>query len=175
MRPGLVAAVIVLAACGGSDGTPGNGASICTTIACVDQLVATLHDASGGLPAGKQVLTVTANGATLTCSFTLPRPTQTTAITCPKGLQVLVQQSQSCVTSGTGQYQTQTCTPIAGKNDELVTVVGSPTTLQVVQTANGVTYLDETTTPTYTTSRPNGPSCEPVCSQAAMDWVLAAQ
>jgi hypothetical protein len=85
-----------------------------------------------------------------------------------------VQQASSCVTSGSGQYQTQTCTPIAGKNDELVTVVGSPTTLHVVQTANGVTTLDETTTPTYTTSRPNGPSCEPVCSQGAMEWVLAA-
>lgn len=76
---------------------------------------------------------------------------------------------------GTGQVQTQLCTPVAGKFDELVTLVGSPTTVHVTQTVGGATYLDETATPTYATTRPNGPSCEPVCSQATLTWVLAPQ
>src|SRR5260221_2198681 len=144
MRLAVLTAALAAGACG-SGTAPGNGASICTLIGCTDEFTATLHDTTGGLPSGKQVLTVTANGTTLTCSFTLPRPA-TGGITCPKGLTVSVVQAQTCVTSGTGQYQTLTCTPVAGKFNEVVAIVGSPTTLHVNQTVDGATYLDQTTT-----------------------------
>jgi hypothetical protein len=173
MRRALLTALLAAGACSGT--TPGNGGSICTLIGCTDELTATLHDATGGLPSGKQVLTVMENGMTLTCSFTLPRPAQGGGITCPQGLTVTVVQAQTCVTSGDGTYQTQVCTPVAGKFNEVVAIVGSPTTLHVTQTVDGASYLDQTTTPTYTTTRPNGPNCEPVCSQASMEWVLAPQ
>jgi len=168
MVPGLLA--IALLGCG-SNGAPGGGGSICTTIGCTDELTATLHDATGGLPAGKQVLTVTANGTTLTCSFTLPRAGGAGAETCPKGLTVTIVQAQSCETTGAGA----TCTPIADQFQEKVTLVGSPTTVMVSQTVDGKSYLAETATPTYTTTRPNGPNCAPVCSQAMVEWVLAPQ
>jgi hypothetical protein len=169
------ALVTLLGGCGGG-GAPGTGGSICTLIACVDQFAATLHDASGGLPNGKQVLTVVENGMTTTCSFTLPRTVgagQISTVTCPKGLQLQIMQAQMCQTSGTGQYQTTSCKPIAGKYTELLTITGSPTTIQVTQTVDGATWLDQTVSPTYMETRPNGPNCEPVCSQASADWTLA--
>ena len=98
----------------------------------------------------------------------------TTGINCPAGLRVQVTQKQSCVTSGSGQYQTVTCTPIPGKLDEVVVVPGKPVMVHAKQAVDGATFLDETVTPAYQTVRPNGPTCEPVCSQAKVDWVLAA-
>src|SRR5450432_902102 len=109
MRWAFATVVIALGGCG-SSGPSGGGGSICTELGCTDQLMATLHDGSGGLPSGKQVLTVVANGTTLTCSFTLPRPANGAAVTCPKGLEVSIMQAQTCVTSGTGPYQTRLCT-----------------------------------------------------------------
>jgi hypothetical protein len=177
MRGAMVAAVALLGACG--SGTPGGGSHACTLIGCEDQFTATVHDSNGGLPSGMHAITVTADGAILRCVFTVPLATLpgggTAGLNCPAGLQVQVIQRTTCVTSGTPNYQTQTCTPVAGKFNELIVVVGKPTSLHVTQTVDGATFLDQTVTPAYTTSQPNGPDCDPICSQGSAEWVLAAQ
>jgi hypothetical protein len=175
MRWTLLLAAVWLGSCG-SDTTPGGHA--CTLIGCVDQYTAQVSDASGGLPAGAYTLAVTADGAMTTCSFTLPLAKLpsggTMGIDCPSGLTVIITQGQTCTTMGTAQYQTQTCTPVAGELTETISIAGKPTTLHVTQTVNGATVLDQMVTPAYTTTRPNGPDCDPVCSQASARWTLTA-
>jgi len=176
MRGMLVAGVVWLGACSG--GLPGSGAHVCTDIGCLDQFTATVHDANGALPPGMHALTVTAGTAILRCVFTLPLGTLpgggTLGLICPAGLQVQIVPKITCVTSNTPSAKTQTCSPVPGALDELIIVEGKPASLHVTQTVGDATYLDETVTPTYTTSRPNGPGCEPLCSQASAEWVLAA-
>jgi hypothetical protein len=176
MRGVLMAGVVWLGACGA--GLPGGGVHTCPEIGCQDQFTATVHDANGALPTGMHALTVTAGGAVLRCVFTVPLPTRpgggTAGLDCPAGLQVQVIPKITCVTTSTPSAKTQSCMPVAGELDELITVMGNPASLHVTQTVDGATYLDQTVTPTYTTSRPNGPGCEPLCSQASAEWVLAA-
>jgi hypothetical protein len=173
MRFAFVCVGLVLTASCGS-GTPGGGAHACGLVGCVDQFTATVQDANGSLPSGMQTLTVTADGATTTCSFTLPLATGGGAVTCPGGLQVLVRQGQTCVASGSGAYKTQSCTPDAGKLSEVVTLTGKPATLHFTQTVDGATALDQTLTPAYTSAQPNGPGCDPVCAQASAMLTLAS-
>jgi hypothetical protein len=137
--------------------------------------VVTLHDANGGLPAGMQTLTVTADGATTTCSFTLPLASGSGSPSCPTGPAVQITQAMSCVSTGTPGYMSQTCTPIAGKFSEVVTLSGMPAAVHVTVAVGGTTYLDDALTPAYKTSRPNGPNCDPICSQGSDERVLAAQ
>jgi len=119
-----------------------------------------------------QTLTVTADGATTTCSFTLPLAANQNP-QCPSPLMVLVIQDRTCTTTGDGQYMTQTCTPVAGKFSEQVTLMGKPMTAHFTATVDGATYLDQMVTPTYVTSQPNGPGCDPICSQAGVNLLLA--
>jgi hypothetical protein len=167
MRFAWLAALLELGACG--SGTPGGGAHACTLIGCFDQFTATLHDANGGLPSGMQTLTVMADGATTTCSFTLPLASGMLPA-CP-GLQVQVIQQMSCVTSGSGQYKMQSCTLVAGKFSEVVTLMGRPATVNLTQTSDGAKILDQMLTPTYATTQPG---CDPVCAQAGAELVLTA-
>jgi hypothetical protein len=167
----LCASAAFLVSCGAGSG-PGGGGPACTLVGCSDQLTATLRDANGGLPSGMQTLSVTADGATTTCSFTLPLAANQSP-QCPSPLMVVVIQDQTCKTSGTPQYMTQTCTPVAGKFSEQVSIMGKPTMARFTATVDGAPYLDETVTPTYTTTQPNGPGCDPICSQAGVTLVLA--
>jgi hypothetical protein len=162
------ASVSLLTACG--SGSPGGHA--CTEIGCVDQLMATLQDASGGLPSGMQAVTVTADGVTTSCSFTLPLAANS-APSCPSPLQIAVQPMMKCTNTGTAQYPVQTCTPVPGTGTEQITLMGKPATVRLTQTSDGTTWLDQTVTPAYTTTQPNGPDCPPTCSQATVMLTLA--
>jgi hypothetical protein len=177
MRMVLATGVVLLAAC--SSGVPGSGTHACTLIGCQDQFTATAQDANGSLPSGMHTIQVTADGATLSCSFTLPLANLpgggTAGIDCPIGLHVQVLQPSTCIATGTPNYKTQTCTPVAGKLNEIIVITGKPTTVHVTETVDGATFLDETATPAYKTSQPNGPDCDPICSQASAEWVLAAR
>jgi hypothetical protein len=171
MRLALWVGLVLTTSCG--SGTPFGGAHACGLVGCGDQFTATVQDANGSLPSGAQALTVMADGVTTTCSFTLPLATDGAA-DCPSGLQVLVLQAQTCVTSSNSQTKTQSCTPVAGKFAEIVTIAGKPATIHFTQTVNGATALDQTLTPAYTTSQPNGPGCDPVCTQASAMLALAS-
>lgn len=171
MRIAGLVALLWVGACG--LGPVGSGARACGLVGCLDQFTATMQDANGALPAGAQTLTVTADGMTASCSFTLPLAMGSGQVTCPGGLQVLVRQAETCVSSSNSQTTTLTCTPVAGMFSEIVTITGKPTTIHLTQTVNGATALDQTLTPAYTTSQPNGPGCDPVCEQASAVLTLA--
>jgi hypothetical protein len=168
------AALVLLVGCG--KGALGGGARACTDIGCLDQFTATLARADGALPSGAQTLTVTASGATTTCSFTLPLASPSGgSVDCPSGFQLFVLPAQSCTSTNDGGVATLSCTPIAGQFTEQLTILGTPTTVHVTQTSNGATLLDQTVAPPYKTSQPNGPGCDPICSQGSGTFVLAPQ
>jgi hypothetical protein len=166
----ICASAALLASCGSGSGP--SGAHACTLVGCSDQLTATLRDANGSLPSGMQTLTVTADGATTMCSFTLPLAANQSP-QCPSPLLVLVIQDRTCVTTGDGSYMMQTCTPVPGKFSEQIMLMSKPATVHFTATVDGTTYLDETVTPTYVTTQPNGPGCDPICSQAGVSLLLA--
>jgi hypothetical protein len=168
------ALVVALGGCGSGSGS---GPHACTLVGCADMLVVTLHDANGALPSGTQTITVTAGGATTTCTFTFLPATATGSgsPSCPVGLGVQISQATHCVSSGTPGYMTQTCTPVPGKFNEVVAIGSTPAMAHLTVAVDGTTYLDETLIPAYTTSRPNGPDCDPVCTQGSAELVLAAQ
>jgi len=172
MRLAHCAALVLLVGCG--KGAPGGGAHACTEIGCVDQFTATLARADGTLPAGAQTVTVTADGATATCSFTLPPASPGGgSVDCPSGFQLFVLPAQSCTSTNDGSVETQTCTPVAGRFSEQLTILGTPATVHVMQMSNGTTLLDQTLAPPYTKTQPNGPGCDPICSQGSGAFVLA--
>jgi hypothetical protein len=175
MRLARWALLVALVGCGGAK--PGGGPKVCTDVGCEDQFMATLEEASGALPTGMQTLTVTADGVTTTCSFTLPleTPTGVGAVDCPSGIELLILEAQSCTSTTNGTTKTLSCTPIAGHFSEELTIRGKPATVHLTQTSNGATLVDVTVAPAYQMHQPNGPGCDPICSQASGGFVLAAQ
>ena len=79
------------------------------------------------------------------------------------------------MTTNDGKSATLTCTPIAGRFSEDVTLMGTPAMVHLTQTSGGATLVDMTVTPTYTKTQPNGPGCDPICSQASSALVLGVQ
>jgi hypothetical protein len=138
-------------------------------------LTVSLAQADGTLPSGPQTLSATVNGTTTTCSFTLPLATSGGAgpVACPGGLQLAIQATESCTSTNNGQGSTLRCTPIAGQFHELLTFMGAPGMVHVTQTSGGATLVDQTVTPSYKKTYPNGPDCDPGCSQASVSLVLA--
>jgi len=171
MRLAPCAALVLLAGCGA--GQPFGPPKACTLIGCEDQFTATLAQADGALPSGPQTLTVAVDGATATCSFTLPLASGAGFVDCPNGLQLLVRQAENCATTMNAQTATLTCTPVPGQFSEELTIVGKPATVHVTQTSNGATLVDAAVTPSYQKSQPNGAGCDPICSQASESLVLA--
>jgi hypothetical protein len=126
---------------------------------------------------GNQQIVITADGATSTCTFTFPLATLPSGGTaepqCPSGLMVMIGPTTTCTTTSTDAARTQTCTPIAGHFVETITVTGKPAQVQVHQTVDGATVLDQTMSPSYHTTQPNGPGCDPTCHQAAATWTFS--
>jgi hypothetical protein len=152
---------------------------ICSLIGCQDQFHATIANTNGSFPSGTQVLDVTADGVTVSCTFQVPPATaqpggSTVAPECPSGLRVFIAQATTCTPTQTGSTTSLGCVPIAGHFFEDVTVSGKPAQLRVRLTVDGAVALDRSETPVYHASQPNGPGCEPICQQASADWTFAA-
>jgi hypothetical protein len=78
---------------------------------------------------------------------------------------------QTCETVTSGVAVGQSCTPIPGKFQQLLTVPGLPARVRITQRlVGGETYLDREATPTYEDAYPNGKRCGVVCKQAGATW-----
>jgi hypothetical protein len=172
----LVAALagLALASCSASPFSSG----ACTEIGCIDQFHATVTSASGAVPNGTHVLTVTADGATASCTFSVPGQTSAGGGTfqpqCPPPILAAITRAQSCTTTQTSTTSSVQCTPIPDHFAEEISISGAPVTLHVSLTVNGAVVLDRTTTPSYVATRPNGPGCEPLCHQASASWTFTS-
>jgi hypothetical protein len=146
---------------------------VCTLRGCQDQLHATITSGDGSIPPGMHLVEVTADGATLSCTFQVPSGAGTAAAQCPSGLQVLVGQRSDCTDIDTGSARVLECRPIPGSFFEDITVIGQPRVVRVRVIVEGAVVLDRTESPTYEEALPNGPGCDPTCHQASVQWIFA--
>lgn len=131
-----------------TDGGPGYG---CTDIGCLSSLEFTIADDGGeaGNRDDEYVVTVTVGERIGTCTLVI---VETAAES---------ERSNEC----TGDVPIE-----LGSTDDFTgfTINEAPETVHVVVTLDGATVYDETVTPEYTTSQPNGPDCPPVCQSASV-------
>jgi len=147
---------------------------VCTDIGCNDQFSAMVTMDATMVPAGTHTVDVVADGAVMSCTFSFPPDPSTGGIAaqCSNGLTVFVEPALVCTTmqSATGAWEA--CQPIDGKFGESIWVSGTPSVVQVQQAVGGTVILDQTVSPTYQTSQPNGPGCGPICHQGGAEWTI---
>jgi hypothetical protein len=141
------------------DGAPNPDVKYCDLIGCTDHFRATVTSGASGFPMGMHQIDVTADGATLSCTFTFPLPKLPTggdaSPQCSPGLMVMVQTAP-------------------GDTKEVIDLPGNPMQVRVRQLVDGAVVLDMAVTPVYGTDQPNGPGCDPICHEAGADWMIAA-
>ena len=161
----------------GCRGIPG-ATKACTLIGCEDGFNAMVTNGPAGFPVGMHEINVTADGATVSCTFVFPFPKLPSGADsgpeCPSGLMVFVGPAVACTQFQPGPGAVgERCNPIAGQTKETISIPGTPAHVRVRQTTNGVVVLDESVTPVYASNQPNGPGCDPICHQAGAEWMLA--
>lgn len=128
------------------------GGAACTLIGCQDGLQVQLQR-SGPWPAGDYTAQVTLdNQPPVSCTVSLPFASVTASATC-----------------SSTDVQLQTAGQALATDQHALTglwIRTTPAKVRLVLQHNAVTLLDQTLQPTYQTSRPNGPDCEPECTQA---------
>jgi hypothetical protein len=160
LTPTLLAAVInfgCTSQAAGPDGASQADTKLCTLIGCGDAFRATVASGAAGFPAGMHQIEVTADGATLSCTFTFPLPKL------PTGGDVSPQCSPGLMVS---------LVPVTGGTKETISVSGTPVQVRVRQLVNGGVVLDKSVTPVYATDQPNGAGCDPICREGGADWTL---
>jgi hypothetical protein len=120
----------------------------CTDIGCASGLTVNVRPASGTWADGDYELSAGAEQ----CTFSIPRDVPS-------------------VGSGTLDCYRRTSGGV-GPSGLQLTFEGTPETLAVVLTRDGTAILDETSTPSYAESQPNGPDCGPHCRQGSLDLVV---
>ena len=147
----LLPAVLFAGGCGTVP--PGTADQGCTVIGCGSAFsVNFLH--AGAWPAGSYAVEVEVDGATFTCSATLPLQCNAPS-PCPAGSPFLLGRS-GCALDAAQQS-------LSGIDFDLGS---APASVRVKVSWDGATLGIGTFSPTFTTSRPNGASCEPVCKSA---------
>jgi hypothetical protein len=153
------------------------GVKSCTLIGCFDQFSASVRRADGSFPSGSHRVEVLADGTSLTCTFTFPAADPSGGgyvyATCPSGLSVSVSPALTCTEVTTATTRSQQCDPIPGQFVESITFIGTPGQIHVWQYVDDAGILDATAAPSYQSSQPNGPDCEPTCHQASASWTLS--
>lgn len=161
----LAAAVVVASACsperGGSSGAgevppPGRA---CTQIGCQDGLVVQVRPAEAW-PHGEYRFDIEHDGARVVCTGTLPLPPcELRALRCDAP-------QPSIVESGCALE------PAAHAFGDVVFST-TPSTVAVVVRHDGKLVGSGRWSPVYQQSQPNGPGCEPVCTNATVELTLA--
>ena len=153
----LVGAVGMISAGCGTDTTGGDttGPLACTEIGCGPGFQVEFTRASW--PAGAVEIAVTADGTTTTCTLTLPYASCDNVVQCDKPNPGFFIETSGCALPA-AQHS------IGG----VAWAETGPQNVTIVVSQDGTMLGTQTFMPTYETSRPNGPDCEPVCSQATM-------
>lgn len=127
----------------------------CTTAGCVTGFAVDLQPTDNIWRPGRYRVDVTADGVSGSCEVTLPpAPCGTTSTTCTG------QRNWGVGESGCALPSDQ-------HSINRVAFSGTtPATVAVVVSRDGRQLASQTFTPTYVTSQPNGPDCEPTCRTA---------
>lgn len=144
----LLSVLPLVAACTASSSPDTDRA--CTAMGCVDGFHVEVTS-SGAWQPGAYVVTVVADGVTTTCSATFPLTASSRAECSGQGVQVGLSGSML---------------PATAQSISHVALTSAPKSVAVAITRDGVSIASRVYTPTYKTSRPNGPDCEPTCTSA---------
>ena len=161
MRALITLAMLVAVASPGCFGGGGVGGQACTQIGCQDGLVIELAT-PGSWPAGAYRFELAADGVTTTCVATLP-------------LASCDQAQVSCqpFVAGIAIVESGCALPPGSHSFPLIELDGTPATVTVEVFHDQQPIGATTFTPTYQTSQPNGPGCEPICTNARATLPLA--
>lgn len=148
----------------------------CSAVGCLDQFRAIVSVATSVLPEGMHEVRVTADGTTGVCMFAFTREAISSngnvAAECVGGLMVNVRPATVCTPFETSGAKGVKCDPVPGQAEEIIEVAGTPSSIHVVQSVDGVVILEQRVTPAYMSQQPNGPGCDPICHFAAVTWTI---
>jgi hypothetical protein len=152
MRRAIVLVPLVLAGCLVSQHE-------CTEVGCVDGLWIDLRSSSGAWQPGTYHVGITADGESITCSATIPLPKETGG------------PNTTCSSRAVWLGLSGSALPASAQSISDLVFTSFPASVSIVITRDAKPFASTTITPTYTTSRPNGPECEPTCrgAHATMD------
>jgi hypothetical protein len=136
-------------------GCSGFGSQSCTEIGCVDGLQLELAP-SEGWPAGHYIFSIEADGAMQTCTGDLPLPP------CQNGSALSCQGASLASIGESGCALAPSAHGFAN-----IGFQSMPMHVVVRIERDGMAIADRDLSPTYVTSQPNGPDCEPICHNAS--------
>jgi hypothetical protein len=164
-RGALIGAVAALAfGCSPGDGGSSDGIATapagraCTAIGCQDGLVIRVLPAAAW-PHGEYRFDIEQDGARVVCTGTLPLPS------C--GVPAMV-----CDAPGPMIVESGCALPPAAHAFGDVMFATTPAQVAVVVTRDGKQVGAGRWRPVYQTIQPNGPGCEPICTNAGVELVL---
>ncbi len=157
-------AAVVLACSSGQDGSSTEGAPppagrACTMIGCQDGLVVRVQPAEAW-PHGEYRFDIQHDGANVVCTGILPLPS------CDRRALLCDAPEPTIVESGCA------LDPAAHAFGDVV-FSSTPADVTVAVSHLGRMVGSGRWNPIYQTSQPNGPGCEPVCTSAVVELVLA--
>jgi hypothetical protein len=148
----------------------------CTEIGCLDGVTLELTPGGGTFADGNYTLELIAETTRSACRFAIPdsTPSQGTVgtVDCDLGLDAFIQQAAECTEMRTADAVSESCRPLPGQFTLNAQLQATPETLAVRLVRDGVSLVEQTLTPAYETSRPNGPDCDPECRQAQVSLEL---
>lgn len=151
---GVVAAC--LPGCGNDGGVFGGRA--CTTIGCADGFHVALSP-TAGWPAGSYEVVIETEAGKTTCQGELPVTCDVAGITCT-----------TVPDRGEKNPRVGVSGCALGPNEQGyadIQLPDGPASVRVHIAHEGKTLVEQSFSPEYQTSQPNGPGCEPVCRQAS--------
>jgi hypothetical protein len=148
----------------------------CTEMGCVDQAALTIVSQTGLWADGAYAVAIAFGDANYACAFEAPSQAGEAgnwqALDCVPELSAFLAPVVKCSEHQSGESQTQTCAPVAHQFYLQASVPGRPATLAVTLVRDDTTLLDDASDLAYKVAQPNGPECEPTCSQASATYVL---
>jgi hypothetical protein len=159
-----IVALLLAGGCASKSDGPAPGGSSeptqagCTEIGCQDGLLVRVTPTSAW-PSGEYTFTIEADSGTTVCTGSLPLPAcETRAISCD-GNDVQVTESGCALEPSQHAF-----------GDLMFT--SAPASLTVTVTRDGQQVGSRSWTPEYQTVQPNGPGCEPTCTNATVELAL---
>jgi hypothetical protein len=140
----------------------------CTTIGCANQATIAIHRPDWATLALAVELDI--DGRKVLCAA--PGPQQGGA-PCDSNVSLETRQLSDCHDTSTDGAISQTCTP-NGRFEEVITIRGTPDLVAVTLKSAGAVVGQRTFQLAYTSSRPNGPDCDPLCRQSTQTWEIGA-
>jgi hypothetical protein len=155
--------LLAAASCGPKASGPGDDGGTtppqaCTEIGCQDGLLIRVTPTEAW-PHGAYTFTVEADAKTTTCTGSLPLPAcGTPGLTCD-GPGVTIGESGCALDPAQHAFAD-------------IMFEATPTSVTVGVDLDGRTIASQTFTPEYQTVQPNGPGCDPICTNASVELPL---